>query len=133
MQVNLTALPSDVAEARADFAARHIGPSEEDQRAMLATLGYASLDDLLTAALPTYASPPASLDELPQPRTEQEALADLRRLAGRNTPAVQMIGSPAMCWGARATNTKATNRPRAIPSAHAPTCRPDFRASVTSS
>ena len=27
------------------FAARHIGPSEDDQRAMLATLGYASLDE----------------------------------------------------------------------------------------
>ena len=34
------------------FAGRHIGPSEDDQRAMLATLGYASLDDLMTAALP---------------------------------------------------------------------------------
>ncbi len=74
------------------FAARHIGPSEDDQRAMLATLGYASLDDLLTAALPAYASPPASLSELPAPRTETEALAELRRLAGRNRAAVPMIG-----------------------------------------
>jgi len=39
----------------AAFAARHIGPSEDDQRAMLATLGYPSLDELLTAALPAYA------------------------------------------------------------------------------
>jgi len=74
------------------FAARHIGPSEEDQRAMLATLGYASLDDLLVAALPSYAEPPASLAALPAPRTEQDVLADLRRLAGRNTVAVSMIG-----------------------------------------
>src|SRR6202044_263610 len=92
VQVNLSALPSDVAEARADFAARHIGPSEEDQRAMLATLGYASLDALLAAALPAYARPPASLAALPAPRTEQEALADLRGLAARNTVAVSMIG-----------------------------------------
>ena len=34
------------------FAARHIGPSSDDQRAMLATLGYESLDDLIAAALP---------------------------------------------------------------------------------
>ena len=34
------------------FAARHIGPSSEDQRAMLATLGYESLDQLIAAALP---------------------------------------------------------------------------------
>jgi glycine dehydrogenase len=88
----LPAFASDVTSSRAGFAVRHIGPSEEDQRAMLATLGYTSLDDLLTAALPAYASPPASLAELPAPRTEEEALADLRRLAGRNRVAVPMIG-----------------------------------------
>jgi glycine dehydrogenase len=81
-----------VSDGTAPFAARHIGPSEEDQRAMLATLGYASLDDLLTAALPAYARPPASLSALPSPRTEREVLADLRRLAARNTVAVSMIG-----------------------------------------
>ena len=77
---------------RADFSARHIGPSEEDQRAMLAALGYASLDDLVTRALPGYARPPASLGALPAPRTEPEVLAELRRLAGRNKVAVSMIG-----------------------------------------
>jgi len=96
MQGNLPVFSSDVASdvtgARAGFAMRHIGPSEEDQRAMLASLGYASLDDLLTAALPACASPPPSLGELPAPRTETDALADLRRLAGRNTAAVPMIG-----------------------------------------
>jgi glycine dehydrogenase len=74
------------------FAARHIGPAEEDQRAMLATLGYPSLDRLMTAALPDYARPPASLSALPPPRAEQEVLADLRKLADRNTVAVSMIG-----------------------------------------
>jgi glycine dehydrogenase len=59
---------------------------------MLATLGYTSLDELLTAALPSYARPPASLAELPSPRTEQEVLADLRGLAAQNTVAVSMIG-----------------------------------------
>jgi len=92
VQGNLSAFVTDVAEARVEFAARHIGPSEDDQRAMLATLGYASLEDLLAAALPSSARPPASLDALPQPRTEQEALAALRRLASRNQVAVSMIG-----------------------------------------
>jgi len=59
---------------------------------MLATLGYASLDDLTAAALPAYASPPASLAELPAPRTETDAIAELRRLADRNRAAVPMIG-----------------------------------------
>jgi glycine dehydrogenase len=81
-----------VADGTASFAARHIGPSAEDQRAMLATLGYASLDDLLAAALPVYARPPASLGALPSPRTEREVIEDLRRLAARNTVAVSMIG-----------------------------------------
>jgi glycine dehydrogenase len=77
---------------RAAFADRHIGPSHDDQRAMLATLGYESLEALLTAALPGYARPPASLSGLPEPRTEQEVLASLRRIAGRNRVAVSMIG-----------------------------------------
>ena len=81
-----------IVDDSAPFAARHIGPSEEDQRAMLATLGYASADDLMTAALPAYARPPASLAGLPAPRTEREVLDDLRRLAMRNTVSVSMIG-----------------------------------------
>ncbi|HJY95915.1 MAG TPA: glycine dehydrogenase (aminomethyl-transferring), partial [Streptosporangiaceae bacterium] len=59
---------------------------------MLATLGYASADDLMTAALPAYARPPASLAALPAPRTEREVLDDLRRLAMANTVSVSMIG-----------------------------------------
>ena len=83
------------------FAARHVGPSSEDQRAMLATLGYESLDDLIAAALPS-GLPRASLTAgglaagglavLPPARTEQQALSDLRRLAARNTVRTSMIG-----------------------------------------
>jgi glycine dehydrogenase len=78
--------------ARDLFAARHIGPSAEDQRAMLTALGYATLDDLTAAALPPGTRPPASLATLPAARTEQEALAELRRIAARNTVRVSMIG-----------------------------------------
>ena len=92
MQGDMPVFASDVADDRAEFVARHIGPSEEDQRAMLATLGYASADDLMTAALPAYARPPASLAALPAPRTEREVLDDLRRLATANTVSVSMIG-----------------------------------------
>ncbi|HEX8004849.1 MAG TPA: glycine dehydrogenase (aminomethyl-transferring), partial [Trebonia sp.] len=59
---------------------------------MLATLGYASLDDLTGAALPENAAVPASLRALPRARTEQETLAELRRIAARNTVRVSMIG-----------------------------------------
>jgi glycine dehydrogenase len=74
------------------FANRHIGPSAGDQRAMLAALGYQSLDDLLAAALPAGTRPPASLSALPAPLTEREALAELRRIAARNQVRVSMIG-----------------------------------------
>ena len=83
---------SPVFTARDVFAARHIGPSAEDQQAMLAALGYATLDDLTAAALPPGTRPPASLAMLPAARTEQEALAELRRIAARNTVRVSMIG-----------------------------------------
>src|ERR1700752_4684861 len=92
MQGDMPVFANDVADDRTEFAARHIGPSEEDQRAMLATLGYGSADDLVTAALPSYARPPASLAALPLARTEREVLDDLRRLAARNTVSVSMIG-----------------------------------------
>ncbi|HEY5400898.1 MAG TPA: glycine dehydrogenase (aminomethyl-transferring), partial [Trebonia sp.] len=91
------------------FAARHIGPSSDDQRAMLATLGYETLDDLISAALPaeipdsSQAAP--SLAKLPAARTETQVLADLRRLASRNTVRVSMIG-----LGYYATNTPAVIR-----------------------
>ncbi|MBO0804656.1 MAG: aminomethyl-transferring glycine dehydrogenase [Nocardiopsaceae bacterium] len=74
------------------FAARHIGPSAADQRAMLAALGYDDLDGLLEAALPPGAEPPASLADLPEPRSEPEVLAELRGIASRNTVRVSMIG-----------------------------------------
>jgi glycine dehydrogenase len=92
VSVEGTTANGTAANGTASFAARHIGPSEEDQRAMLATLGYASLDELLAAALPARARPPASLAALPRPRSEREVAEDLRRLAARNTVAVSMIG-----------------------------------------
>src|SRR5579863_1345359 len=76
-----------------DFAARHIGPSEADERHMLDALGYASLDELTRAALPegTPEVQPGQL-RLPEPLTETQAQAELRRMAGRNQVLVSMIG-----------------------------------------
>ncbi len=73
------------------FAARHIGPSSDEQRAMLATLGYGSLEDLFAQALPG-ATAPEGLRNLPAPLSEAEAIAELRRLAARNVVRVSMIG-----------------------------------------
>src|SRR2546427_219203 len=64
-------------------AARPLGPSPGDVRAMLETVGYASLDAFTEAVVPADIRLRHPLD-LPPARTEQEALAELRRLAAQN-------------------------------------------------
>ena len=73
-----------------DFSQRHIGPAEAGQARMLEAVGYTSLDELTEAALPAGLAS-AGLT-LAQALTEDEALAELRRLAARNTVATSMIG-----------------------------------------
>jgi glycine cleavage system P protein (glycine dehydrogenase) len=73
------------------FAQRHIGPSDDDQAQMLKSVGYASLDELTAAALPAGLAVDRELN-LPGPLTEEQSLAELRRLAGRNQVLTSMIG-----------------------------------------
>ncbi|TFD68828.1 aminomethyl-transferring glycine dehydrogenase [Cryobacterium ruanii] len=78
------------------FSQRHIGTDVDAQSHMLETLGYDSVDDLVSAAMP--ASIHADLfrqdagSALPPAATENEAVAELRALAGRNTVKRSMIG-----------------------------------------
>ena len=74
-----------------EFAQRHIGPAPADQARMLALIGYDSLDELTAAALPAGLRTDSELT-LPEPVSEDEALAELRRLAAQNTVATSMIG-----------------------------------------
>jgi len=76
---------------REPFEVRHIGPSPDDQAKMLASLGYASLDDLTVAAVPGAILDRDVLD-LPAAATEAEALRELRALAARNRVVTSMIG-----------------------------------------
>src|SRR5256885_14919881 len=87
------------------FAARHIGPAPEDVAAMLKTVGYGSIDDLMSAAIPESIRWAGGLD-LPAAATEAEALAELRALAAPNRPLVSMIG-----LGYHGTHTPAVIRP----------------------
>jgi len=73
-----------------DFAVRHIGPSPAEQLHMLGSLGFSSLGDLITAALPEGTQAPQL--SLPDRLTETEALTELRRMAGRNQVLTSMIG-----------------------------------------
>jgi glycine cleavage system P protein (glycine dehydrogenase) len=65
------------------FAARHNGPRPDDVRAMLDAVGYPTLDAFSDAVVPADIRLGRPL-ALPAARTEADALAELRRLAGRN-------------------------------------------------
>jgi len=72
------------------FADRHIGPSHSDIQKMLATVGVASLDDLVAGTVPT-----SILDEtleLPEALTEVEVVGRLTELAEKNTVITSLIG-----------------------------------------
>ncbi|MFY1700091.1 MULTISPECIES: aminomethyl-transferring glycine dehydrogenase [unclassified Solwaraspora] len=73
------------------FADRHIGPDPAAQRRMLDVVGYASVDDLMDAAIPEVIRWRDRLD-LPEPLSEPQVTAALRAMAQANTPAVSMIG-----------------------------------------
>ncbi|MET8153112.1 aminomethyl-transferring glycine dehydrogenase [Actinoplanes sp. NPDC049668] len=73
------------------FASRHIGPEAGAQTQMLKAIGYASLEALMDAAIPEVIRWHGTLD-LPAAASEEEAIAELREIAGRNTVATSMIG-----------------------------------------
>ncbi|MFI5062277.1 MAG: glycine dehydrogenase (aminomethyl-transferring), partial [Actinomycetales bacterium] len=78
------------------FQTRHIGTDGDAQATMLSALGYASVDDLVTAAVPDSIRvgdvPEAEDSILPAPASERAALRELRELAARNTLNRSMIG-----------------------------------------
>src|SRR5690606_41571578 len=73
------------------FTARSLWPSDADGQAMLETLGFASLDALIEAAVPAG----IRLDKplaLPEGLGEAEALAELKAIAARNRLFTNCIG-----------------------------------------
>ncbi|MBE7523096.1 MAG: aminomethyl-transferring glycine dehydrogenase [Burkholderiales bacterium] len=78
-------------ERRDAFVARHIGLSGDDERAMLATLGFASRAALIDAIVPSAIRAKAPL-ALPAPVAEHEALARLAAIAAKNRVLRSFIG-----------------------------------------
>ncbi len=76
---------------RESFVRRHIGPDEEDRRAMLDVLGCSSLDQLIDKTVPSSIrlARPLRLGDM---RSEREALAELRKIAQRNKVYRSFIG-----------------------------------------
>ncbi len=79
------------ASSQTGFVRRHVGPDEDQIQRMLASLGCASLDALIDATVPEAIRRREPLD-LPSPLDEHAALAEIRRLAQRNTPQPSYIG-----------------------------------------
>ncbi len=84
--ISLAQLDSD-----APFVERHIGPSTGEQAKMLAVVGYGSLGELVTAAIPDAIQAFDTVN-LPTASSEPRVLAELRGIAARNRRVVSMIG-----------------------------------------
>lgn len=75
----------------AEFIARHVGPSDKDQQAMLKVLGCNSLEELTTEVVPAAITMTERLD-IVDGCTEAKALAELREIANHNKVFRSFIG-----------------------------------------
>lgn len=91
MNHELSSGPSDVLDFVDGFARRHIGPSDTEVEAMLQTLGFASLEELSDATIPSDIRLEEEL-EIPEPRGEHEFLGGLKTIASKNKVYRSCIG-----------------------------------------
>jgi glycine dehydrogenase len=82
--------PAELANG-SEFHARHIGPNDADLAVMLKVVGALSLDDLIGKIVPKQILNGGLLN-LNAPRTEQDVLVDLRRIAAKNKVYKSFIG-----------------------------------------
>ena len=73
------------------FARRHIGPSQEEVRVMLREVGFEDLDSLVEAAVPRNIRLERDLN-LPEAKSEMEALTELRAISRKNKIPRSFIG-----------------------------------------
>ncbi len=73
------------------FARRHIGPNEEEVRVMLREVGFEDLDSLVEAAVPRNIRLERDLN-LPEAKSEMEALTELRAISRKNKIPRSFIG-----------------------------------------
>jgi glycine dehydrogenase len=73
------------------FVRRHIGPNADETRAMLARLGVKNLEELIDAAVPQKIRHGKKLN-LPAARSEFDALAEIKKIAGENKVFRSFIG-----------------------------------------
>src|SRR3982075_2353698 len=74
------------------FARRHIGPNDDEVAAMLRELGFDNLDALIDATVPKNIRLDRQLN-LPEAKSEAQALAELRAISKKNKVARSFIGA----------------------------------------
>lgn len=74
-----------------DFASRHIGPQGAERQEMLNALGYQTLDDLIADIVPSDIRLQTPLD-LPEAKSEEEALEELHSILRKNKLLKSFIG-----------------------------------------
>ena len=75
-----------------EFIARHIGPRQADEQAMLATLGFDSLEGLSASVIPESIKGTSVLN-LPAGQSEADALASIKAIATKNQLCKNRISS----------------------------------------
>jgi len=66
-----------------EFVSRHIGPDQTETNEMLATIGVASLDELIDKTVPSGIRLQKKLD-IAEPISEFEFLTELKKIANKN-------------------------------------------------
>jgi len=79
-------------QSGSDFARRHIGPNEAEAEEMLGAIGYENLDALIDATVPKNIRLDRELN-LPEAKSENEALDELRAISKKNKIAKSFIGA----------------------------------------
>src|SRR2546430_16418965 len=75
-----------------DFARRHVGPNENETAEMLRAVGFENLDSLIDTTVPKNIRLDRDLN-LPEAKSEAEALAELRAISKKNKIAKNFIGA----------------------------------------
>src|SRR5256714_2166051 len=79
-------------ESASDFSRRHIGPNENETAEMLRAVGFENLDSLIDTTVPKNIRLDRDLN-LPEAKSEAEALAELRAISKKNKVAKNFIGA----------------------------------------
>src|SRR6202011_5622684 len=82
----------DNSQSGSDFARRHIGPNTDETAEMLRAIGFEKLDALIDSTVPKNIRLDRELN-LPEAKSENEALTELRAISRKNKIAKSFIGA----------------------------------------